>query len=62
MPNILRLPEVINRTGLARSTIYQAITKGGFPSSIPLGPRAVGWLEHEIDEWIQQRVDQHRKN
>ena len=29
---------------------------GTFPKAIPLGQRAVGWLEDEIKEWITNRV------
>lgn len=53
---ILRLPEVKKRTGLARSTIYLRITNGAFPKPISLGGRAVGWLDSEIDEWIQKQI------
>lgn len=53
---ILRLPEVKKRTGLARSTIYLRITNGVFPKPISLGGRAVGWLDSEIDEWIQKQI------
>ena len=58
---ICRLPEVIARTGLSRSTIYNLIQKGEFPSQINLGPRAVGWVENEIDDWIEERVNASRK-
>ena len=51
--NILRLPEVTSRTGLARSTIYLRISKNTFPTPISLGGRAVGWLESEINEWLE---------
>ena len=57
---ICRLPEVIARTGLSRSTIYNLIQKGEFPSQINLGPRAVGWVENEIVEWIEARIDDSR--
>lgn len=52
---ILRLKQVKIKTGMARSTIYQRMQEGAFPRQIQLGPRSVGWLEHEIDEWIVQR-------
>ena len=44
------------RTGLARSTIYHHNKAGTFPRSIPLGPRAVGWLESDVSNWIAERV------
>jgi prophage regulatory protein len=50
---ILRLSAVKAKTGQATSTIYAAIASGNFPRPIPLGERAVGWLESEIDSWIE---------
>jgi prophage regulatory protein len=51
-----RLPVVIQRTGLSRSTIYLRISRGEFPAPINLGGRAVAWLESEITDWIEERV------
>ena len=53
---IYRLPEVKQRTGLQRSTIYKLMSDGLFPRSVSLGARAVGWFEAEIEEWITERV------
>lgn len=52
---ILRLPEVMARTGLGKSSIYNAIKNGSFPDRKSLGPRMVGWLSSDIDAWIQSR-------
>lgn len=49
---ILRLPTVVARTGLSRSTIYLRIKNGTFPLSVRIGSRAVGWLESDIDAWL----------
>lgn len=49
---ILRLKQVMARTGLGRSTIYQMIEAGTFPQQYKLGARAVGWSEEDIDKWI----------
>lgn len=49
---ILRLPAVRNLTGLSRSSIYSYVALGDFPKPISLGPRAVGWLDSEIEEWV----------
>ena len=54
--NLLRLPKVIQRTGYRRSTIYEKIALGTFPSPVHLGPRAVAWLSLEIDQWIDDRI------
>ena len=53
---ILRLYEVTDRTGIARSTIYARISDGSFPKPIKLGLRSVGWLENEINEWISDQI------
>jgi prophage regulatory protein len=58
---ILRLPAVIQRTGLSRSTIYLRIAQGMFPAPVSLGARAVGWVESDIDEWITHRIAESRK-
>ncbi|WP_337161329.1 helix-turn-helix transcriptional regulator [Vibrio alginolyticus] len=47
---IIRLPEVIDMTGLSRSTIYLRMSQGSFPLSISLGERAVGWLKVDIEK------------
>ena len=49
---ILRRPAVERKTGLSRSSIYAKITEGVFPKPIRLGKRAVGWLEHDIEKWL----------
>lgn len=57
---ILRLPAVKARTGLSRSTIYSRVSDGAFPMPISLGGRAVGWVEAEIDDWVNQQIDTSR--
>lgn len=54
--SIIRLPIVKNRTGLSRSTIYLLIHQKKFPLPVSLGQRAVGWIESEINDWIEQRI------
>lgn len=56
MHTILRLPKVTERTGLAKSTIYKMMAKNKFPCPISLGAKAVGWLEGDINDWIEQRI------
>lgn len=56
MTKILRLPEVINTTGLGRSSIYAYVQKNTFPQPIRLGERAVGWKSDEVLAWIEQRA------
>jgi prophage regulatory protein len=58
---ILRLPIVLDRTGLSRSTVYQRITEGRFPRPVSLGDRAVGWIETEVEEWIVGQIEVNRE-
>ena len=53
---ILRLPNVLDRTGLSRSTVYLRVTEGRFPRPVSLGARAVGWIETEVEEWIARQI------
>jgi prophage regulatory protein len=53
---ILRLPAVKDQTGLSRSSIYLRMSKGEFPQSISLGDRAVGWLEEDVNQWLEQCI------
>jgi prophage regulatory protein len=53
---ILRLPSVKTKTGLGHDTIYRGAREGWFPKPIKLTPRASGWLESEVDAWIEDRA------
>ena len=64
----IRLPEVLSRTGYGRTTIYRKMEDGSFPRSIKLGgppvdpeafdSRAVAWIENEVEQWIESRIDE----
>ena len=58
---ILRLPVVLDRTGLSRSTVYLRVTEGRFPRPVSLGARAVGWIETEVEEWIARQIEVRRE-
>lgn len=58
---ILRLPAVKARTGLARSTIYLRISEGRFPKPVSLGCHAVGWIEAEVNDWLNQQIEASRR-
>lgn len=55
---ILRLPAVIETCGLSRSSIYDLLNPKStrydknFPKPIKLGTAAVGWFQHEVNEWL----------
>jgi len=55
---IIRLKQVMETTGLARSTIYKYITAGTFPKPVPLGGKSVGWVDEEIQEWVKGKIEE----
>lgn len=61
MHTILRLPAVMSCTGLSRSSIYLRVSQGTFPKPVSLGVRAVGWIEAEIQEWLQRQIELSRQ-
>ena len=52
---IMRLTEVIQTTGLARSSIYNRMNEGSFPRPVSLGARSVGWVSDEVQDWVEAR-------
>lgn len=56
---ILRKPEVIKITGLSNTSIFERTRKGLFPTSVSLGGRAVGYLEHEVKAVLTARAAGH---
>jgi prophage regulatory protein len=53
---ILRLPQVCSVTGLRRSMIYQLEAEQRFPKRVKIGIRAVGWIESEVQSWVEKRI------
>lgn len=59
-PILIRRPEVLQRCGISNTTLHRLIHADDFPAPIQLGPRAVAWVESEINEWIKQRIEASR--
>jgi prophage regulatory protein len=54
--HILRLTQVIERTGLKKTKIYELQSEGEFPMRVKITAHAVGWIEHEVQAWLAERV------
>ncbi len=52
---LIRLPEVLQLTGLSRTTVYRKIKLSQFPEPIQLGERSVAWRASDILAWIDTR-------
>jgi prophage regulatory protein len=59
---LIRLPEVLNKTGFCKAWIYKLIKAGSFPSPIKIGARAIAFIESEVDEWIESMIYDSRNN
>lgn len=57
--DVIRLPDVMRRVCLSKSTIYKTIHAGTFPAPVHLGKRAVAWRQADIDNWIATRSATH---
>ena len=53
---LLKRPEVEHKTGLSRASIYDRMDRDIFPRQVKVGPKCVGWVETEIDQWIADRI------
>lgn len=55
---ILKINEVVQKCNLSRATIYKKVKEGTFPKQIKLSERSSGWLESEVNQWIESRVEE----
>lgn len=56
MTSFIKLEMVKARTGLSKSSIYAMMKAGSFPKNISIGKRAVAWVELEIQQWIENKI------
>ncbi|WP_447214872.1 helix-turn-helix transcriptional regulator [Citrobacter pasteurii] len=59
--SFIRLSEVQRRTGYSKAWIYRLMRQGKFPSSVKIGSRSIAFVESEVDDWINQRIEESRK-
>ena len=55
---ILRKKDVAAKVGLSAVHLMRLVKWERFPRPLQLGPASIGWLESEIDDWIQERANQ----
>ena len=60
--SLIRLPEVLKRTGFGKAWVYRLISEGRFPAPVKIGVRAVAFVESEVDEWVQSVIETSRNN
>lgn len=51
----LRIPELVDRLGVSRTTLWRWERAQLLPPRRRIGPNSVGWLEQEIEEFLRNR-------
>ncbi|MEL6566867.1 MAG: AlpA family phage regulatory protein [Pseudomonadota bacterium] len=54
---ILTYKQLKERIPYSREWLRQLESRGEFPRRVPLGPNSVGWLESEINDWLQAKAE-----
>jgi len=59
---LLRAAQVCNKLKISKTTLYAKLDKNSkyydpdFPRQIKLGASSVGWVEHQVDQWILKKI------
>jgi prophage regulatory protein len=53
---MLRLPQVIDATGLGKTKIYELQAEGDFPMRVKITAHSVAWVEEEVQAWLTARI------
>ena len=53
---LIRISEVIDRTGFCRAWIYRLIKNNSFPAPVKTGERSIAFIESEIDALIDEKI------
>ena len=56
-PRFIRLPQVLEMTGIGKTTIYRWMTDGTFPKQIQIGGKSVVWNERDDIDWMNQQIE-----
>lgn len=52
----IRMPEVLDISGLSKTTIYEYVSRGEFPAPVSLGAKSVAWVESEVMAWMDAKI------
>ncbi len=53
---LIRLKEVMDLTGLSRTTIWRLEKDGRFPARVQISPNCIGWKSSSIQGFIESRA------
>ncbi|WP_413482145.1 helix-turn-helix transcriptional regulator [Morganella psychrotolerans] len=58
--SLIRLPEVMRRTGFSKPYLYKLISDDKFPKQVKIGTRSIAFIESEVDEWVANKIAESR--
>ncbi|CZY10664.1 helix-turn-helix transcriptional regulator [Enterobacter ludwigii] len=58
---LIRMSEAMRRTGYGKAWLYKLISLDRFPKPIKIGSRSIAFVESEVDNWINQRIEESRR-
>lgn len=53
---LIKLPEVMDKTGLGKTTVYKLLKENAFPVPVTLIGKSKAWVDYEVEEWIEERI------
>ena len=56
----IKIEEGSRLTALSESQVYRQMKAGKVPENIAIGVNSKVWLESEVQEWIDAKIQQHR--
>ena len=58
MRKLIKKNEVMEMCGISSSTLYRLIKSGQFPNPVKTSERSVAWIENEVEQWIDSRIEE----
>ena len=58
---LIAMPEVVERAGISRGTIYTLMGQNRFPRPLHLSKRVTRWLASDIESWLQERIEERNR-
>jgi prophage regulatory protein len=55
-PRLLSTAVVLDRVCMSKTQLYRLITAGEFPKPVPIGRQRIGFLESDVNAWIDARL------
>lgn len=54
----IKLPQVMDMTGLGKTSVYKFMSENCFPMPVTLIGKSKAWVDYEVVEWIEKRINE----